>query len=233
MTEQYTDDPSSPKEALVALLSSDFTPSETQDVMDDPGAGVLARFVAASRAKKAVSQRFGSEECAALGNQTARILESSPITPSFKSFIISYVLRAYAFESSVAEVASPSRLGLLSGEGIFDAEKAKDIEAQTLRGFLFDIVNTQIFIAESEPALETTPLIPNPVAYKALMDNFDAWALDYLTAYGEDAFAGVDPEIHMAAATRVRVVSAEEIKEKGWNNVIERLRRLRGGEEKQ
>jgi len=228
--EQDASDQPRPKQELISLLSKDFTPPERQAALDDSNA--LSRFLAIARVKEDIEERTASDECAQLAASAAQALETAPITDSFKGIITGHLVRAYAWESAVDDSVSSDRLGLLSGDGIFDAAEAKIIEAQALRGFLFDIVNNQVLLPDDEGELEEAgPIIPNPALYVQLMEAFDSWALDYLTAYSEDAFAGIEPEAYLDAAKRVRIIPREESEEIGWAEMIERLRELKQKQE--
>ncbi len=233
--------PPSPREELAALLSIDFTlpekaaaeqEAEREAAEREAAGGVsalsLKGFLAKSRAVEDIEARLESDECAELLGKVSGLLEAAPVTDSFKGIIVGHMMRAYAWETKVDELVSPERLGLVGGEGIFDPEQAKPIESQALRGFLFDITNNHVLVPEGEGVEEgAEPIIPDPAVYAIAMEGFDAWTLDYMTTYSEDAFAGIDPEAYREAAKRVRVMTEEESVESGFSGLIEKLRELR------
>jgi len=240
MHERYSGTGPTPREQLIGLLSSDFTTPERK-ALAQRGAeegNALSGFLSRVVSTEDIEARLASEECTRLAAWTAQTLETAAITDSFKNLIIGYLIKAYAFESEINELVSPYRLGFLgeeglSGEGIYDPGQAKDIEGRALRGFLHDITTNQLLVPEikDETEEDPEPIILNPAAYAQAMDAFDAWTLDYMTTYGEDAFAGIEPGAHLEAAQRVHIISQEEAEESGWADIIERLRQLRAQDE--
>ncbi len=232
------DTPSNPREQIITLLESDFTTPERRALAQrgEEEGNALSSFLAGAVSIEDIEARFASEECAQLATSTAQALERAAITNSFKGIIVGYIMKAYAFESRVDEIVSPYRLGFLgdkglNGEGIYDPDQAKAIEGQALRGFLLDITNKQVLVPENEDEEGSKPIIRNRLAYAQAIDAFDAWSLDYMTTYGEDAFTGVEPNAHLEAAQRVHIMSQEESEESGWADIIERLKQLRRRDE--
>jgi hypothetical protein len=190
--------------------------------MEDPQASALEKFVASARTPENIQERFEHEVCKRLVNETTQILETAPVTTAFKSFVLGNIIKAYVYESKIDDAISPARLGLLEGEGIFDAAKSGDIEGQVLRGFLYDIVNRQLRITD-EPDARVISL--NPAEYTQLVAAFDQWSLDYIAAYGTDALEGVDVAAFMAAAPHV--VNMSEAEAGAWAEIFKKLRRSR------
>lgn len=150
--EQHQD--SDPKQRLIALLQADFTSPDKAALAHQAEAEghALAGFLAHAVSIDEIDARLASEENVELGQAVERLLESASVTTSFKGFISHEVRLAHAWQDSVDDVVSPERLGLLSGEGIFDPARAEDLEAQALRGRMFDVMHryTTAFSIEGE-----------------------------------------------------------------------------------
>ena len=168
-----------------------------------------------------------------LGQAVERLVEPAPVTESFKGFIAGEVRRAHAWQDDLDPVVAPDRLGLSSGEGIFDPARAKDLEAQALRGRMFDVMYhyTTAFTIEGEdqtvpPQLFLTGSV-RPRDYTDAVDVLDEWSRDYRETYDEDPLEGLDGEPFLDAGGRVAVPKGS-----GMAEYIKRLREAQGlGEE--
>jgi hypothetical protein len=224
---------SDPKQELIVLLQMDFTSPSTEAwaqkavAEDDALAGLLANV----RSIEAIDARLSSEENAELGRAVDRLVEPAPVTNSFKGFIVNEVRQAHAWESKASDAVAPDRLGLLSGDGIFDPAQAQDIEAHALRGYAFDIVRTYTVAPDKigEDNLPHLLLRPSvrPSDYAESLGRLQEWGADYKSTYGEDALASIDPRAFIDTAGLVRVMTEEEAEEGGWNDLFERLQELR------
>lgn len=224
--------PKDPREELIELLSIDLRSDEEKALDQEPedtfAAPTLSTFLLRSRAIEDIQARFESEECAELAVKASQLLESTSITESFKGLIVGYLVQAYAYEKKVDEIVSPTSLGIVGGEGIFDAEASKEIEARALRGYLFDIINKQVLVARNEETDEPVAIVRNRDAYDETMGFFDAWTLDFIGTYGEDVFAGIElDDYYIDAATQAHLVTEEEAEESGWADIVNKLRKLR------
>lgn len=175
---------------------------------------------------------MASDENLTLGKQAATLVEPAAITHSFKAFIVGEVRRAHAWQDGVDDVVSPERLGLLSGEGIFDPPRAKDLEGQALRGRMFDVMHryTTGFSIEGEdetvpPQLFLTGSV-RPSDYMDAVDVLDEWSRDYRETYDEDPLEGLDGEPFLDAGGRVAVPKGS-----GMAEFIKRLREAQGLDE--
>lgn len=219
-----------PKEQLIALLSVDYRTAEEQSLeLTDTGFTSLKAFIAKARDPERIIERFESNECEQLAENAAQALDSAAITDAFKDTILGHIIKAYTWEQRVAETFSARELGLLDGNGIFDPKLAQELEARALRGFLYDTVNKCVLVPDNRE--DRQPIIRNPGEYAQLMDVFDAWTLDYVSAYGEDAFAGIDPGMYLDIAQPVQSFSKEETQKSGWGKIFDQLRKLREEDE--
>lgn len=229
--------PPTPREQLIGLLSLDFTRPEAKAAQEaiaerEASGGIAApnlhEFLAMVRTPEDAAERLGSEEGQKLIAETAEALETAHITESFKGVIAAYFARAYAWEESINKAVSPERLGFLDGDGIFDAGRAQELEKQALRQVILNIASEHLIIPEGEDETEIhKPIVRNPVAYTQAIDGFDAWTMEYLATYGEDPLAGTEPDAHLEAAKRARIITDEEAEESGFAELIERLRKLK------
>lgn len=217
-----------PKQRLISLLQADFTPPDTQALAREAGDNALKDLLANVRSVDDIDARYASEENTELGEAVERLVEPAPVTASFKGFIAHKVREAHAWRSKVDDIVSPARLGLLSGEGIFDAGRGRDIEAQALRGYAFDIMHryTTTFAIEGEGATAPGQLfltgIAKPGDYRKAVDIFDEWTDDYQQTYDEDPFEGLEEEAFLDAGGRLVVPEGS-----GMAGLIRRLRQLR------
>lgn len=231
--EQHQD--SDPKQRLTALLEADFTSPEREALIRkaEQGDNALDALLARAISVEGIDARLASEENIELGRAVERLVESAPVTESFKEFIANEVRRAHAWQESVDDVVSPGRLGLLSSEGIFDPARAKDLEAQALRGRMFDVMNryTTAFTIEDEDQTVPPQLIltgsARPSDYTSAVDVLDEWSHDYRETYDEDPLEDLDGEPFLDAGGRVAVPKGS-----GMAEYIKRLREAQGlGEE--
>jgi hypothetical protein len=207
-------DPESDKQVLVAILESDSSPQVGASTNS-----VLGRFVATTRPAEDVAERLASDENVELGLRVERTLGATAITASFKSYIINEVRQAHGWRNPVSETVSPDRLGLRSGDGIYDPEQSQDIESHAIRGFLHDTMKAQIVIPEDAEGEELGPAIRNPRVWAETVQWLAFWEDDYKATYGEDAFAfaGEGKSIFFEAAQRVDVDSRGE-----WSELAKR-----------
>lgn len=229
--EQHQD--SDPKQRLIALLQADFAPSEKEALDQEAGDNALKGLLANMRSVGDIDARLASAENIELGQAVERLVESAPVTESFKEFIANEVRQAHAWQDSVDDVVSPKRLGLLSGKGIFDPVRAKDLEAQALRGRMFDVMHryTTAFTIEGEDKTVPPQLILTGSVrlsdYTNAVDILDEWSRDYRETYDEDPLEGLDGEAFLDAGGRVEIPKGSDMAE-----YIKRLREAQGlGEE--
>lgn len=221
-----------PRRRLISLLQVDFTTSEQQALEAEAAAeeSALKSLLADVQSIEDIDMRYASAENIELGQAVERLVEPAPITDSFKGFIAHKVREAHAWQTKVDDVVGPDRLGLLSGEGIFDPERAQDVEAQTLRGYAFDIVHRYTVAPTGDtddlPALLLKPGV-RPRDYAAATDTLVIWADDYEQTYDEDPGAGIDPGAYLDAAPQAPVRSQEEAENDPMTKgLIELLRQL-------
>lgn len=215
-----------PREQLIALLQWNFTQPASGS---EHGGSALTDFLRDARSVEDIDVRFASAGNLELGEAVERLLAPAPVTRSFKRFIASEVRRAHAWQSTVDDVVAPDRLGLLSGEGIFDPAHSKDLEAQALRGRAFDIMHryTTAFTVEGEdetipPQLFLTGSV-RPSDYTQAVDVLDEWGGEYRQTYDEDPFEGLPGEVFLDAGGRVAVP-----KDSGMAGLVKRLREAQG-----
>jgi hypothetical protein len=230
-SEQHRDN--DPRQRLVSLLQVDFTPPEKEVLAQEAGNNLLMGLLASVRSIEDIDARYSSDENIELGQAVERLVEPAPVTDSFKGFIAHKVREAYAWEQKVDDMVSPDRLGLLHGDGIFDSERAQEIEAQTLRGYVFDIMNRYTVTPDTDDAdLPPLLLMPGvrPSDYTAALERLRDWASDYIHTYHEDPFEGLQGEAYLAAAQKAHVMSKEEIAAREqdplWMGFYDLLRQL-------
>lgn len=219
-----------PRQQLIALLQSDFTPDEQP--APAPG-NALGDLIAHAYSTEDLDARMVSEESMALGEMIKLLLEPAPTTESFKNCVAYEVRRAYAHQDKVSEVVAPERLGLLSGEGIFDPAQAKDLEAQTLVEYSFDFVKRYMIVAGPprypEPTIMQGPARPHE--YREAVDYFVDWLEDYRQTYVEDPLAGTDYNAYIAAALTRFPMDQENVIEglerQDFVRLLERVSRVR------
>jgi hypothetical protein len=210
------------QQRLIGLLRADFTSPESERLAReaqqkrDPLAGLLSH----ARGVEDIDERLASDENVELGERVMALLAPAAVTESFKGFIAGQVRRAHAWQDRVDSVVAPDRLGLTSGDGIFDPLRAKEIEGQTIRGRAFDILHRYTYAARPESAADLPPLVLQPSTrprdYVEAVDEFTAWGADYKETYDEDAFEGVEGETLLAAVPFA-----------SFDRIIERLEDLR------
>jgi hypothetical protein len=229
---EVTRDDGSPQGHLISLLQADFTSPDKTALVGRATVenNALAGLLSQARGIEDIDARFASEENVELGEAVERLVEPAPVTESFKGFIAHEVRKAHAWQSRVDEVVAPDRLGLLSGEGIFDRAHAKDIEGQALRGYFFDIFNGYtVSPGEGDGALPPLLLRPDvrPSDFVDAVNTLIAWASDYEQTYGEDPSADLEPEAYLAAVPKARVMSQEEVEQDPrWKGILEILKQL-------
>jgi hypothetical protein len=226
---EATSDYPAPRERIISLLQADFTPSDKTALADRAGAedNALAGLLAQARGTEDFDARWSSEESAELGQAVERLTGPAPVTLAFKGFIANEVRQAHAWQRKVDDVVSPERLGIQSGEGIFDAAQAQEIEAQTLRAYSFRIID-QFIAATIEGEDSTTPPqlflagSVRPSDYREAVDILDEWTADYQRTYDNDPFDGVDRGVSLGAIGRIVVPKGS-----GTAELIKHLRQLR------
>lgn len=231
MSEQ---DPASadPRQQLAALLTLDFTPTEREAVIEraEQEGDALGSLLAAAVSVEEIDARLASDENVALGEQVAELVAPAPITESFKGFIAGEVRRAHAWRTRVGEAVAPDRLGLVTG-GIFDPERARDVEGQAIRGHVFDLLRRYTSVTSSDEASEPDALVPRtgkrPQDFAEAIDHLHAWEADYEETYGENPFEGVDAEAYLAALPRIKKVRPEDEAESGFRRIAQKLHELR------
>jgi len=226
-------DPSgqSPHQQLIDLLTADFRPSPSEPESPINEDNALARFLAHTVSAEEVDERFHSLESIDLGEQSEILLRPAQITIAFKMFITERIRHAYAHQTKVDEAISPERLGIATGEGIFDAGQAKDIEAQILRGHAFDVIKRYLIAPENAEEHGLPPQVLRPGIRPSDASNaislLHFWTQDFQATYGEDPFEGTR-EAYQDVSIKAQVIDVEgEGDETGWGDFIERLNQLR------
>ncbi|MGH2878765.1 MAG: hypothetical protein ACRDK4_04055 [Solirubrobacteraceae bacterium] len=239
MTHEQFGKADQPKQRLTTLLQADFTSSESkafaQQAKED---NALASFLAHAVSVEDIDTRFASDENMALGEQVAALVAPAPITDSFKGFIVGEVRRAHAWQTSVDPVVAPDRLGLASGEGIFDPERSREIEEQTIRGRAYDVLRHYTSSSSADSSeLPQLGLRPGrrPRDFSAALNQLLTWEADCTQTYGKDPFEDVDKEALLAAAPRATYVEVDKEgdNELSLGNIVRRLQELRDNESRQ
>ena len=223
----------------MTLLQADFRPPDQealiQEARDEDNA--LKGFLVRVRGVEGIDARRSSEENIELGQAVERLLEPAPVTASFKGFIAHEVQEARAWQSKVSDAVSPSRLGLLSGNGIFDPALAQGLEGQALRGYAFDIVRRYTIAPADVVASDLPPLLLMPGArpsdYVAAVKRLGDWTVDYQCTYDKSPFEGIEPDAYRDAAQQAHVISGEEAESGRWTALVERLDQLRDQSERE
>lgn len=231
---------SDPKQELIALLQMDFTSPDTeawaQKAVDEDDA--LAGLLANARSIETIEARLTSSENAKLGQAVERLVEPALITDSFKDFIVNEVKQAHAWESKVSDAVAPDRLGLLSGDGIFDFRQATDIESRALRGYIFDIIHTRTIATDTvgEDNLPHLLLKPGvrPSDYVDEVNRLFQWIADYRQTYDDDLFEALEIEAFLDGARKVRTVSQEEMMtDPALRGILEMLKQIHDTEKQE
>ena len=193
MHEQHHDSPR--HQRLISLLQADFTPPDKQALAERRGGSALTRLLAASRAIEDIDERFESDDNIELGEAVERLVAPAPVSPAFKGFITGEIRRAHAWQSKVDSVVSPDRLGLLSGEGIFDPTIAQSLEGRALRGRVADIYRRFMVASDAERRDPDLPLLPRPGVRPrdvvTAVDQVEDWIADYERTYGDEVIEDV------------------------------------------
>jgi hypothetical protein len=208
-----------PGQQLSALLTADFTSPEqraSQERATESGSA-LSKFLAHTRTTDVIKARLESPENAELGKVVERLLASAATTGSFKTYVVDEVRRAHAWETTVTDAIAPDRLGLMTGEGIFDPIQAPSIEAQAIRGYLFDVVREHVIVPDGtdETNNPLPPILPRPKQYAEEMARVVEWRDDYTSTFGEDPFefAGEELTPFLDAAPRAEIVPPLELED--------------------
>jgi hypothetical protein len=229
----------SPRQQLISLLQSDFRPRATEgDELSDDG-NALKSFLRHARSVEGIEARLQTENNLRLGQSLVELLAPATVTDSFKAFIVNEVRQAHAWENKVTDAVAPDRLGIVSGEGIFDPSQAQELEAQTLRALAFDVFQKDIIVLEGDiPDLPRLAPRPGrrPTDCIEAVDRFVSWHADYSDVYGSDPFQRIELSAYLDATLKAKVEPESELQWMDWNwtLVVEELRRLRdewGGEE--
>jgi hypothetical protein len=218
-----------PRQQLVSLLQTDYTPQDRAASPPADSDNAFHSFLARARPVEDIDARFASEESIQLGQTVETLLEPAPVTTSFKGFIAQAVRKAHAWRAKVDNAVSPDRLGLLSGQGIFDPVQAREIEVQTLRGRMFDLLHrytiapdTDIEAETGVPKLLLRPGV-RPNDYAEGVARLDEWTADYQRTYGEDPFDGLEPDAYQDAAPKAHATGRDRFFEP-LESILERLR---------
>jgi hypothetical protein len=141
------------------------------------------------------------------------LLAPAPTSDAFKQYVANEVRLAYAWESKVPDAVAPDRLGIASGDGVFDPSQAESLEAQALRGHALDVVLTYtVGTRGDEPDELELALKPGKRSsdFAAAADRLDAWSVDYQLTYGHDALVPIEPEALFAATQPAPGSSSEQ-----------------------
>jgi len=230
MSEHIDGDPG--RQQLIRILQSDFIPEDKREPAE-PSAddNALKSLLRHSRNVEDIEARLQSENNLQLGRSVAELLIPAAVTDSFKAFLVNEVRRAHAWESEVSDVVAPDRLGIVSGDGIFDPKQAQELEAQALRGYGFDIAKEYALAPTGEGAEDLPPLVLKPGVrfsdYEEALDRLDSWNADYEATYGTDPFEGLEAGIYRDAASEVEVTSEEGAGLASEADFFSELKRLR------
>lgn len=200
---ESTPSDATPKQQLVELLTLDFTPVEdiaaAKNAQEEGDA--LGSLLASTRTTEDIDARMASEENILLGERVAELAAPAPITEAFKGFIVSEVRRAHAWQDGVDDAIAPDRLGLTSGDGIFDPARAEELEGQAVRRRLTDIVRNYTFRVASGADVPLLALRPDrrPRDYVAAVSQLSTWEADYEETYSEHPFEGIERDALFAA----------------------------------
>lgn len=199
------------KQRLLELLTADFESPERKQAVGE-ATRPLARLLAHARDAEEVDRRYGSADSQAIGHEVDALVGPARVSKSFKMFITDSVRRAHAFETTVDRAVAPDRLGLQSGDGIFDPDQAQQIEAHVLRGAVADAMRRFYIIPETETGEELEPLmVGRPKDFRDWVFTLGVWEDDYRNRYGGDEpFAGMEAAAFWAAARRAVVASPVE-----------------------
>jgi hypothetical protein len=225
---ERTPSEATPKQQLIELLTSDFTPAEsvalTKEAQEEGDA--LGSLLATSRSTEEIDARMASEENILLGERVAELVAPASITEAFKGFIVSEVRRAHAWQDGVDDAIAPDRLGLTSGDGIFDPKRAEELEGQAVRRRLTDIVRnyTFRFASGTDVPLALRP-DRRPQDYVAVVSQLSAWEADYEETYSEHPFEDIEADALLAALPG-------DV-ERSFGQMLQDLRELREREEEQ
>lgn len=170
------------RQQLIELLSIDFTPPEhfspenKRELEREAEEGnALAGFLSRAVPIQPIGPRFASEENEELGRKAEELLEPAPITASFKGYIVHALRHAHAWQSQLDRPARPDSLGLTAGQGIFDSDKARELEAEALRNYWAGHI-------------EQPPVMPFDIDPRRRVEH---WLAEYWEAYREDPFANM------------------------------------------
>lgn len=229
MSEGHSDEPLSPQQRLIELLTSDFTPEAGPSGDDDLDDNALKRFLRHARSIEEIDARMASSENMELGLSLADLLAPAAVTDSFKAAIVYEVRRAHARQTGVREAVSPAHLGLDSGAGIFDEEQAQQIEEQAIRGFGFDIIREYTVGVEGDTSLPQLVLRPGkrPADFIEAIDRLGSWINDFHFTYDKDAFEGLEVGAYTDAAPKAEVMPEGDPDTIAWSGIFEDLERLR------
>ena len=226
-----------PRQHLVSLLETDFTQPDAREIAQPSNDNALTSLITRVQPVEEIDARLSSEENVQLGHSVEELLAPAPVTTSFKAYVANEVRQAHAWKSKVGGAVSPGKLGILSGEGIFDPKQAGDIEAQMLRGYAFDIVHRYTVAPTAADEADLPPLLlkpgMRPSDFTEAVDRFYEWIADYRQMYGNDPFEGLEQEAYLDAVPQAEMMPEGELGSTGWNHIAERLKQLRDKSEKQ
>lgn len=226
MHEQPSDESLAPKQQLIALLQTDFTPEGEPEAAPDPD-DALASLLSHVISTEDIDARLLSDESVQLGQTARELLAAAPVTEAFKGYITDEIRQAHAWQSRVPDAVAPDRLGLVSSEGIFDPAQAERLEGAAVRGYLFDLISeyTAALTADGQTP-EQLVLRPGvrPRDYTDAVDRLDSWLAEYQAQYGKHALEGVDADAFIEASPKVDDDLASSA---GFTQLVEGLAKLR------
>jgi len=195
---ESTPSDATPKQQLIELLTLDFTPVENIAAAKNAqeAGDALGSVLATTRSTEDIDARMASEENILLGERVAELAASAPITEAFKGLIVSEVRRAHAWQDGVDDAIAPDRLGLTSGDGIFDPARTEELEGQAIRRRLTDIARNYTFRVAAGADVPPLALRPDrrPQDYVAVVSQLSAWEADYEETYGEHPFEDMEAD---------------------------------------
>lgn len=213
------------RQDLIGVLRTDWTTPERRELLvqeEREPSNALAGLLAHSVVVEEVDARASSDENSQLGNIMARLLDPAPITESFKRAIAAEVQLAHALQEPVSEAVSPERLGLTDGEGIFDPEHAKMIEADYLRGVIHALIQPLVLVPVDESGREGQPFLRRIAPHELeTLSEAGAWHEEYNLIHGY-LDVQLDPDELLSTAQRVHRQAEPNEQAIEWNQLLQR-----------
>jgi hypothetical protein len=219
-----------PADQLRELLLLDFSPAPLPPSAPGERRDAFAEFMHNVRAVEEVEERRESEESQELVWRTETALEVAPVTELFKEFIVAAVRHAHAWRSPVGGVVAPDRLGLTSGPGIFDPERASELEAQAFRGYLTSVFERNVALLQTSDQLDTWEgefQVVTPERFAQDMDRVARWAEDFQGLHDRNPMGDVDIKAFYLVARPLHVLDPDDPNDALWIAALERLPRRR------